>query len=649
MKKILILLIFLSTCLAGGGVKAANFNPTYPRIGIHMWQGPEALYAQFDMAVGGISPDKVHAINSDTIVGQSVDVNDGGGISNSKWITYYADGDTINIYGGGKKLYNITNECPDDPPGSGYRYNEAVAKKLSQFTSADFLMTAGLLLGPRGDALEQNNIDLDRDGEAESWSNVVNEWKDGVATFLDFLSINSNNKPFLWNGGDYHFKPEKFNGKYFEYGQPFITDWYSGMSQYNGHMTYNREPHIIYIDGGWLGWGGKNSQGREVTEFQAMRFGLATTLLGDGYFSYQMGGKEYFLKDHFFVGYFDEYDLDLGYPTSIVHQINKNGREGVFVRFFDNGVSMVNVLGESTYVSDAELRNLAGYNGPYYRFQGAQDSNWNNGEKFNQITLDGSYENVVAGRDDLKDYWGDAVILLKQPEIVIAPIIIDENSLVTTPGQKPTKLTGNFRYANGVTGNFWRMYPTKGESRTYAYSEKLQAKADFVPTINVAGKYKVYEWHGESETAEKQDNIKVEIHYARGIETKTIDQTKNFGEWNYIGEYYFDKGQNGFVRLENPADGKTLIADAVKFVYQTRELKVDLNCDERVNILDLSILLSNWNRVSGINDYLNNKCVDKTRNLDLSISGASRNRIDLLDISVLLSCWGKPTKDECYE
>jgi hypothetical protein len=57
------------------------------------------------------------------------------------------------------------------------------------------------------------------------------------------------------------------------------------------------------------------------------------------------------------------------------------------------------------------------------------------------------------------------------------------------------------------------------------------------------------------------------------------------------------------------------------------EVQGDLNGDGRVNILDLSILLSNWNRTTG--NLTNPKA-------DLNGDG----KVDILDLSILLSRWG---------
>jgi hypothetical protein len=47
----------------------------------------------------------------------------------------------------------------------------------------------------------------------------------------------------------------------------------------------------------------------------------------------------------------------------------------------------------------------------------------------------------------------------------------------------------------------------------------------------------------------------------------TIDQTKNFGKWNSLGTYYFEKGKSGKVEISNNTNG-IVIADAMRFVYR---------------------------------------------------------------------------------
>ena len=127
----------------------------------------------------------------------------------------------------------------------------------------------------------------------------------------------------------------------------------------------------------------------EKLNYQRMRFGLASALMGNGYFSYELNAN-----GHGGLGqlWFDEYDLGigkrgyLGYPKGEPKKIS----DYVYSRKFTKGIAVVNA-------SDKEQEiDLEGY---YQHIKGKQDAERNSGEIVQQVTL---------------QPW-DGVILLKLP------------------------------------------------------------------------------------------------------------------------------------------------------------------------------------------------------------------------------------------
>jgi len=54
------------------------------------------------------------------------------------------------------------------------------------------------------------------------------------------------------------------------------------------------------------------------------------------------------------------------------------------------------------------------------------------------------------------------------------------------------------------------------------------------------------------------------IHHAGGTSRVTVDQTQNGGQWNTLGTYVMQPGQNHRVELANQMGGD-VVADAIKF------------------------------------------------------------------------------------
>jgi hypothetical protein len=117
-------------------------------------------------------------------------------------------------------------------------------------------------------------------------------------------------------------------------------------------------------------------------DYQRMRFGLTTALLGDGYFSYEIG-----TNGHGSLGlmWFDEYDNSgrgkgyLGYPVSDAFVVFDNGQEGnVFRRNFENGVVLCNPSENEVTVTLEQ---------PLFLIFGTQQPGINSGEQVMTVQL----------------------------------------------------------------------------------------------------------------------------------------------------------------------------------------------------------------------------------------------------------------------
>jgi len=138
--------------------------------------------------------------------------------------------------------------------------------------------------------------------------------------------------------------------------------WDAVMERYRSAIIHTAEPHIV----------GFNVHGSKV-DYQRMRYGLASCLLDDGYFSYTDEDVEYGS-----VVWFDEYDVELG--KAIDHPPLQPWQNGVYRRRFENGMALVNPDMLSKTVS---------IEAGYWRFSGKQAPEVNNGTVATSVTLPG--------------------------------------------------------------------------------------------------------------------------------------------------------------------------------------------------------------------------------------------------------------------
>lgn len=90
---------------------------------------------------------------------------------------------------------------------------------------------------------------------------------------------------------------------------------------------------------------------------------------------------------------------------------------------------------------------------------------------------------------------------------------------------------------------------------------------NFSPFLNKDGYYSFYEWHPAASNRSSQ--VPHKVYYSGGNQTYLIDQRKNGGKWNRVGEAYFIKGDSGYLKISDDAlDGAVLIADAISFISE---------------------------------------------------------------------------------
>lgn len=144
------------------------------------------------------------------------------------------------------------------------------------------------------------------------------------------------------------------------YSQETWGTWYTMMEQYQTTLQNARDGLLIMTVVG------------EATDYQQMRYGLASCLMDGGYFYYTTDETEYRS-----ALWFDEYDVNLGRPID-PPQFSA-WQNGVYRRRFENGVVLVNPKGNGTQTVQVEPG--------YTRIDGNQDRSVNNGQPVSSVTI----------------------------------------------------------------------------------------------------------------------------------------------------------------------------------------------------------------------------------------------------------------------
>jgi hypothetical protein len=579
----------------GGGDNRKPSPPAsdgYPRIGGQVWGGarPE-WYAKFDLNMLGVSRvdaqliQDIKAINPNSKVIFTADINGGIHLHDSNpggspraWYVSTGDGpcdpktgkNCCPIYGDNAYLHDWSTSSGRgtwDPAYPNLQYKEYVP--IWYITIND-----GVAKYADGVA---------SDGFWGGWSpcNKPPGWEEGAAELLrDLRKRLGPTKLIVMNGGGYD---AAISGPFLEhFGNPMGNNWNHFWSNYQKWMRELNEPHGIMFDGkvyrhnlfgGLVPNPSKNF-------FRHMRYLLGLALLGDAYFSF----SDVEAREHYYLKYYDEFDINLGKPASEAQPIKETCRQApigggdercVWVRFFENGLSLANTTGAPVTITDSQLKGLSGYDpgsdGKYHHFRGGQDSGTNTGKDFTSVTLKGD----LWTSGDEKEEVGDGIILTKDPTVMVSEIYIDNNDPGTSPSSQPAQLTGNWEptcappgNSNDIHHDSWSMRCAEFyEWYDYVVTTSPSAQAVYAPAINVSGQYAVYEWHG-TYNGQEATNVAYTVHHAGGSETRTVNQRVCKGRWNLLGVYRFEAGSGGKVTISAAGADGPVIADALKFVYQ---------------------------------------------------------------------------------
>lgn len=547
---------------------AQQFNHPYPRTGVqHFGGAPPDWYARFDLAViprhDEAEARAIKAINPNCIIIYT----DGWTAYSRNWrleplpsefLARDSKGNKVDL-NWGAQLIDMSILCPKVNGKAYWQSHPEYIVSQVDMNVFDGIGSDWCWGKPSG----VKDIDLDRNGRndydehGEQWVN--DKWLQGVTAFIARLRELIGPNKFIWiNSGQFHnWAYDNTNGVLLE-KEPGIYRWDWYWKTYQEFMATARKPHILLMDARPVS-GDPNNTADTKNNFRLMRFLLGVTTMGDGYFNY----NPLEAGEHHYQTYYDEFDLNLGFPTSNAEKLSN----GCFARFFDFGAIIVNPTGSTKTVTDGDLRSLSNYGGPYYRFKGNQDPGFNNGSSFNSVSL---YGEIKGGGAANPLYWGDAIFLLKQSKQVVADIMIDNGAYCTTPAQDPAKFVGAWLQED-VGGEFYSQKERPSDGwfpHAYTSGGDGSQTAIFTPSIAVPGNYEILEWHGYVDKARMATSVPYTITYGGGqTVTKNVNQSANYGRWNSLGTYALPSGRSTKVTISNQASG-LVVADMILFIYR---------------------------------------------------------------------------------
>jgi len=224
-------------------------------------------------------------------------------------------------------------------------------------------------------------LDVNADSVADSQIYMDTKWQEGISQILNKTHALAPDKLVLANNTT-NFYNDQLNGRMQE-NFPNETEggWNNSIRNY---LSANLPYFIVNATT-------KNAGTNQ--DYQTLRFGLSSALLGNGYFSFDFGDQ-----GHANVWWYDEYNIFLGQPMAnaknLLDQTSTDIKPGVWQRDFQNGLSLVNSTNSEQKISFAQ---------EFEKIKGTQDKTTNNGAVIKNLTLEPTDGIILLRRiEDLK-------------------------------------------------------------------------------------------------------------------------------------------------------------------------------------------------------------------------------------------------------
>lgn len=160
----------------------------------------------------------------------------------------------------------------------------------------------------------------------------------------------------------------------------------------------------------------------------------------------------------------------------------------------------------------------------------------------------GTWYYLVVPVDDYnnKSTSNQATAVVSLPEVIVDDAAATLGGSWTNGTSAADKYLTSYKYVSSGTG-----------ART----------ATFTANIPVAGQYKVYEWHPAGSNRTSAAPIK--INYSGGQQSLTVNQQVSGGQWNLMGTFPMQTGNNSVVVSDNfsSSTGTNVMADAFRWEF----------------------------------------------------------------------------------
>lgn len=246
-------------------------------------------------------------------------------------------------------------------------------------------------------------------------SNVDSGWQDAyVSLFAKTRALVGSNKIIITNGSSNLDYTPYVNGRMFE---SFPTPWEGNGSWGTNMANYLTLEDAVSYDPVILLNSDTSNTGNSA-DYQKVRFGLSSALLGDGFF-----GFDYGTQSHSQLWHYDEYDAYIGSSKSDAQQATN----GVWTREFTNGKVVVNPTSSNQTVK---------LNGEFEKLHGEQDPNFNDGSIISSLTLNSQ----------------DGAVLVRPLAEILGGVFLNGAFARIFDGNGQTYRTGFFSYNENYIG-----------------------------------------------------------------------------------------------------------------------------------------------------------------------------------------------------
>lgn len=211
------------------------------------------------------------------------------------------------------------------------------------------------------------DIDVNGDGRAEPRDAIDAAWRDGMRYLYESTRERTNGTYIIVGNGTTQVYAGSLNGQLIE-NFTGGSAWTPTMVAYENFNDTHLDPTTNIINANTANRGGANN-------YRAMRFGLTSSLLEDGYYAFSFGDTA-----HNQLWWYDEYDINLGDPlgSAAASSRARTYTPDVWRRDFTNGISVVN--------SDSKNRTVD-LGGEFEKLTGSQDPVANDGAIVSSLSV----------------------------------------------------------------------------------------------------------------------------------------------------------------------------------------------------------------------------------------------------------------------